>query len=143
MAQPPAARALPVPATAPQQRRDPKGAPPAQASLAAPPIDAVEAPASTSQASQQRLSPDGPAVHLGSYRTRAEALRAWPQLSRAFPDLLSGLQPDIREVAAGEDGRAIWRLIAGNISNSADSAGLCQELNRQHQFCRPVGNGSG
>lgn len=135
MVQPPATRALPVPGTAQQQRRDSKGALPAQAS----PV----APASTSQASRQRLSLDGPAVHLGSYRTRAEALRAWPQLSRAFPDLLSGLQPDIREVAAGADGRAIWRLIAGTMPDPADAAGLCQELTRQHQFCRPLGNGSG
>lgn len=101
------------------------------------------APASTPEASSQRLSTGGPAVHLGSYRTRAEALRAWPQLVRAFPDLLDGLAPDVRETPAGADGQALWRLIAGTARDEAAAVELCQALNRQHQFCRPIDGNRG
>jgi len=59
-------------------------------------------------------------------------------LRRAYQGLLDGLGPEITQVDLGPDRGLYFRLNAGPMESEAAAAGLCRELKRRHQYCKPT-----
>ncbi len=75
---------------------------------------------------------------LGTYPSRAEALRSWTQLHRAHRDVLATLTPTVAELARGPGKSPVFQLVVGPLGNAAGAARVCRTLEARHQACRVV-----
>lgn len=76
-------------------------------------------------------------LHLGSYRNRQTLNQDWTQLKSSYPDILGGLDLQIRNFDAGKDG-TYQRLIAGPLANKATADKLCAEIKQKGTWCQSI-----
>jgi hypothetical protein len=82
-------------------------------------------------------APEGPAVHLASFRHEAKAHEEWQRLQRLLPSLLSDMMPSIQEIDLGEEG-LFFRLYARPFPNLATAQDFCVTISLQGYNCRVV-----
>ncbi|MBV6416306.1 MAG: hypothetical protein CMLOHMNK_00848 [Steroidobacteraceae bacterium] len=109
---------------------------PAAAPRAAPPATAVAAPSAerAGSASSVRYG-----VQFGAFSTEGKATADWKRLSKAHPDTLAGLTPNVTAVRSGAN--TLYRLRAATRSEAA-ARELCATLRARGQACvvvLPVG----
>lgn len=73
-------------------------------------------------------------VQIASLRSQAEANATYDRLTRKFPALLSGLQPDIKRVDLAEKGIYFRARVAGLADKTAADQ-LCQQFKASGQDC--------
>ena len=83
-----------------------------------------------------RSSGSSPAIHLASYRTRANADKGWGLIRRAHQSLLGGLDHQVTRVKLGKKG-TYYRLKAGPLQSAGAAKDMCRKLKRRRQFCEP------
>ncbi len=103
-----------------------------------PPATAAATPAPTSGKLIAAASEGGEfRVQLGAFAAgEGAARRAWEQLSRRHADLLEGLTPRIDVIR--KDGRSLWRLQAGPLSE-ARAREICTVLRSRSAACLVAG----
>lgn len=82
-------------------------------------------------------APSGPGVQLGSFRSEAQALRAWAALQKAHPAELSSLQPVVVKEHLRRRG-SVYRLKAGPLADRKAAQALCRQLGSRRQACVPT-----
>jgi len=118
----------------------PEAAPP-PASRAAMPVPSPRAAAPPAPAAGKLIAaasaPGGFRIQLGAFSAgEAAAQRAWQELSRKPADLLAGLSPRVDVIR--KDGRSLWRLQAGPLSE-ARARELCAQLKSRGAACLVAG----
>ncbi len=77
-----------------------------------------------------------PAVHLASYRSRADAMSGWTILRDRYPQLLASARPILEDADLGDNGQYV-RLIAGPFDNNSARA-VCRNILARGGWCRQV-----
>jgi cell division protein FtsN len=78
----------------------------------------------------------GYTLQIGSYKSEAEAAKAWAVYQRKHP-LVGGFTPDIRKADLGAKG--VWyRLRIGSFASRASAGKLCAKLKADHGGCFPT-----
>jgi hypothetical protein len=77
--------------------------------------------------------PPQPAIQLGAYLTRADALAMWDSLSARNGDLLAGRDPVVSTLV-GTD-RTLYGLRAVPFATAAEAQGLCAALRARSEDC--------
>lgn len=104
------------------------------------PVSAVVVPA---RAYSTTAGSGKPAVHLGTFPTKAHAMRGWTHLHRTFADLLEPFSPTVIIVDRGAEKSPLWRLEVGPLSDRSAASKLCRKLDARRQFCRPLDERAG
>jgi len=96
---------------------------------------AVTAPAQSPAASAGAKPAGAKAigVQLAALSTEAAAREEWRILTRKFPELLNGHQPNF--VKAEHDGRTVWRVRTGGFSDLAQASGFCGRARAKGAAC--------
>ncbi len=77
-----------------------------------------------------------PAVHLASYRSRADAMSGWTILRERYPQLRASARPILKDADLGVSGQYV-RLIAGPFDNTSARA-VCRNIMARGGWCRQV-----
>ena len=126
---PPPAKAAPPPPSAPGKTAETKGKPARQAAVAPPPRAAV--------ASRTGANRPPPRVQLGSYRSAADAERAWKRLSTQEKPILGTVGPFVARADLGDRG-VFYRLQAGPFESVAAARAACARLKQRKLGCLVV-----
>ena len=72
-------------------------------------------------------------VQLAALSTEAAAREEWRILTRKFPELLNGHQPNF--VKAERDGRTVWRVRTGGFTDVSKASGFCERARAKGAAC--------
>jgi cell division septation protein DedD len=75
-----------------------------------------------------------PGVHIGSFKTQAQAEKDWESLKKKHSDVLGKLQPSYSKADIKGKGTFI-RLKAGPMASSKAAKDACVKLKAKKQFC--------
>ena len=79
-----------------------------------------------------------PAVHIGSWRSKQGANRAWTQLRRVYRTAFANMRPEVSRVDLGRGKGVFFRLIVGPFKTQAAAQRACRQLKRRRQYCEPA-----
>jgi hypothetical protein len=79
------------------------------------------------------LTPARPAIQLGAYLSRSDALSMWDDLAARNGDLLAGRDPVVSELVGTS--RTLYGLRAVPFATSAEASGLCAALRARNEDC--------
>jgi uncharacterized protein (DUF2147 family) len=150
---PPPAPAAPPPApvTIPRQAQPPAAPPPVQTARRAPPPAQVTRPAPPPAQVARPAAPRRPEVtaalpreirptsggylvQVAARQSHTEALRAFDELQRRYPQLLGGLSPEVLQADLGQ--RGIWyRVGVGPMLQQQAAADFCNQLKNAGADC--------
>lgn len=77
-------------------------------------------------------------AQFAAYRDPAQADRAWDRLRQKFPDILEGLNHQLRIIALGAKQGDFYRLQAGSFSSHAAAIDVCDRLILRNQECMVI-----
>ena len=73
-------------------------------------------------------------VQIAAFRSQDEAMTSWSRMQSRFPELMSGVRPDIQRADLGEKG-IYYRLRVGFFSDKARADAFCGDLKDAGQGC--------
>lgn len=126
---PPPAKAAPPPPSSPGKTAEAKVKPAPRPAVAPPPREAV--------ASRTGANRPPPRVQLGSYRSAADAERAWKRLSTREKPILGAVGPFVARADLGDRG-VFYRLQAGPFESVEAARAACARLKQRKLGCLVV-----
>jgi len=98
----------------------------------------AQAKAGSPKTAAAQSSGPQPALHIGSWRSKQGANRAWTQLRRVYRTVFANMRPEVSRVNLGRGKGIFFRLIVGPFKTQAAAQRACRKLKRRRQYCEPA-----